>query len=70
MKNMIICPECGGLVFFNSYFGAYICPNCSWEDDSYGKKRDACTVTLNIDCSSDVYRIVKAEVTDEAILVK
>lgn len=41
MKSVIVCPECKNLVYFNSYFGAYICENCDWEDASYAKKRDS-----------------------------
>ena len=37
--NMIICPKCHELVAFNSYFGAYICKECNWKDDSFRKKR-------------------------------
>lgn len=36
---MKICPRCGEIVDFNTYFGAYICSNCSWIDDSYNKER-------------------------------
>lgn len=46
MKSVIVCPECKKLVYFNSYFGAYICDNCGWEDDSYAKKRDSYVVIL------------------------
>ena len=37
---MKFCPKCGGIVNFNSYFGADICTNCDFKDDSYRKKRD------------------------------
>lgn len=26
-----ICPSCGDVVSWNSYFGRYICPKCGWE---------------------------------------
>lgn len=29
---MKICPKCGKVLSYNSYFGAYICDNCNWED--------------------------------------
>lgn len=29
---MKICPKCGNIVFYNSYFGAYICNSCDWEE--------------------------------------
>lgn len=29
---MKICPKCGKVLSYNSYFGAYICSNCNWED--------------------------------------
>lgn len=47
MKNMIVCPKCGELVYFNSYFGAYICEHCSWEDASYAKDRDSFCATFS-----------------------
>lgn len=36
---MKVCPECGKVIGFNSYFGAYICDDCGWEDDTYNQKR-------------------------------
>lgn len=42
MKNVRVCPKCGSLVYFNSYFGAYICESCEWEDASYAKRRASC----------------------------
>lgn len=36
---MILCPKCGAIANFNSYFGAYMCSECSWVDDSYNKNR-------------------------------
>ena len=36
---MKVCPKCGKVIGFNSYFGAYICNDCGWEDDSYNKAR-------------------------------
>lgn len=41
---MKICPECGRLISYNSYFGAYICENCKWEDASNSKRRATCCV--------------------------
>ena len=29
---MKICPKCGKVLSYHSYFGAYICDNCNWED--------------------------------------
>ena len=37
---MKICPRCGKVVSYNSYFGAYICDNCNWEDSTAGRLRD------------------------------
>lgn len=34
---MKVCPKCGKVVDFNSYFGAYICDECGWEDNSYSR---------------------------------
>lgn len=36
---MKVCPKCGKVIGFNSYFGAYICDNCEWEDASYSQER-------------------------------
>jgi len=36
---MKVCPDCGKVVDFNSYFGAYICEECGWEDNSYSEER-------------------------------
>ncbi|CCY67692.1 unknown [Clostridium sp. CAG:678] len=27
---MKVCPNCGKVVSYNSYFGGYICNNCEW----------------------------------------
>lgn len=37
---MKICPKCGKVLAYNSYFGAYICTDCNWEDASIGEKRN------------------------------
>lgn len=37
---MKICPNCGKVLAYNSYFGAYICDNCKWEDATIGEKRN------------------------------
>lgn len=37
---MKVCPHCGKVVFYNSYFGAYICDNCGWEYGIAGKMRE------------------------------
>jgi len=37
---MKICPKCGKVLSFNSYFGAYICTNCNWEDSRRGQTRN------------------------------
>ena len=37
---MKICPNCGNLISYNSYFGAYICYECKWEDADYGIMRN------------------------------
>ena len=36
---MKVCPKCGKVVGFNSYFGSYLCTECGWEDDSYREER-------------------------------
>ena len=30
---MKICPKCGGVASYNSYFGAYLCDKCDWRED-------------------------------------
>lgn len=37
---MKICPKCGKAVSYNSYFGAYICGYCYWEDATIGERRN------------------------------
>ena len=29
--KMKICPKCGKVASYNSYFGVYLCSNCDWE---------------------------------------
>ena len=36
---MKICKNCGGLATFDSYFGAYICEECGWRDNTYDLER-------------------------------
>ena len=36
---MKVCPQCESVLGFNSYFGAYICDKCGWEDDTYNRER-------------------------------
>ena len=36
---MKLCPKCGELISFNSYFGTYKCVKCKWTDDSFRKQR-------------------------------
>ena len=31
---MAICPKCGKIADYNSYFGAYVCNSCSWKDST------------------------------------
>lgn len=33
---MKVCPRCGRILSFNSYFGAFICDRCYWEDSPVG----------------------------------
>ncbi len=37
---MKICPKCGKVLSYNSYFGGYICVDCNWEDASVGDNRN------------------------------
>jgi len=34
-----VCPQCGHLADYDSYFGAYICPDCDWFDNTIGLER-------------------------------
>ena len=45
---MKICPKCGKVLSYNSYFGAYICDECKWENADYGiiKNKGIDTVIL------------------------
>lgn len=36
---MRLCPKCGKIADYNSYFGAYICSNCTWQDDTPNRER-------------------------------
>lgn len=48
MKSVIVCPRCKNLVYFNSYFGAYICEKCNWEDASYAKERASYAIAARV----------------------
>ena len=37
---MKVCPKCGKVVAYNSYFGAYMCSDCDWEERVSGAFRD------------------------------
>ncbi len=37
---MKVCPKCGKLASYNSYFGAYMCSDCEWFDDSTRTKAE------------------------------
>ncbi len=45
---MKICPKCGKVLSYNSYFGAYICTDCKWEDSSIGEKRNKGHISYTI----------------------
>ena len=30
-ENLKVCPICGKVIGFNSYFGTYNCEECGWE---------------------------------------
>lgn len=38
-SSIVQCPKCGGIANFDSYFGAFICDECDWKDDTYNQKR-------------------------------
>lgn len=35
MANMKICPKCGGLMNYSSYFGGYYCASCGKMERDY-----------------------------------
>lgn len=37
---MKVCPKCRKVLAYNSYFGAYICTDCGWEDARVGTNRN------------------------------
>lgn len=45
---MKICPKCGKVLAYNSYFGAYICNDCRWEDATFGDKRNKGSMVYKI----------------------
>lgn len=53
---MKICPKCGKVLSYNSYFGAYICNTCSWEDASQKQKRNKRAVSFYANNSKKVLR--------------
>lgn len=70
MKSVIVCPQCKKLVYFNSYFGAYICENCVWEDASYAKKRDSYVVAskaqtvVKMRCPNGTATLIRTRLTE------
>lgn len=46
---MIICPKCGQVISYNSYFKGYICNKCDYEkrDNKKRTERKTCKVTPN-----------------------
>lgn len=45
---MKICPKCGKVISYNSYFGAYICTDCKWEDATIGVKRNKGVISYKV----------------------
>lgn len=70
MKSVMVCPNCKKLVYFNSYFGAYICESCSWEDASYAKKRDSYVTAaglqtvVRVRCSDGTKTLIKTHLVN------
>ena len=54
---MKICPKCGRVVSYNSYFAAYRCENCDWEDNTNSLKRASNTIST--------FRLVKTNDSKE-----
>ncbi len=57
---MIICPKCGKVLAYNSYFGAYICSDCKWEEASNGIKRNKGVYTLSFKKKTETYKISRS----------
>lgn len=43
---MMICPECGRAIYFNSYFDTYVCHDCGWYE---GKKTEKSTTDVDFE---------------------
>lgn len=58
---MKICPKCGKVLAYNSYFGAYICADCNWEDASIGTKRNKGHITYKVSFQRNLDMIKKTK---------
>ena len=38
---MKVCPKCGRVISYNSYFDAYICDRCTWEDATIERRHSS-----------------------------
>lgn len=57
---MKICPKCGKVLSYNSYFGAYICSSCNWEEVSRNADDSKQKVKANVRYSHyKMKRIIK-----------
>ena len=52
MESYKLCPRCGELVSFNTYFGGYFC-KCGWKDDTFNKERIEAMRTWKLPETSD-----------------
>lgn len=61
---MRLCPECGKIAEYSSYFGVYRCTRCSWCDDTPNKERVARSIVVK-----GVYKELRAmKDRDEGVL--
>ena len=60
---MKLCPECGKIADYSFYFGAYICNQCRWKDNTPNRERLAKYHNLSennssIECRSEKKKLV------------
>lgn len=59
--NMILCPKCKNLAYFDSYFGKYSCGTCYWEDKWYSKNRHKKDVNIWAELDKHILQVYKEQ---------
>ena len=67
---MIICPKCGEVLTYNSYFGGYLCNNCSWENVSYNIVRHHPIIKLASSATKISLKKVQYATADKSTVLK